>query len=407
MTRVLPLLCLLLLSGCSRVHPPPPAHWSAIALPGAPASNLIEGCVAHYAADVDYFPDKVTFTRSTQLRVEYARHYKLVQFDPGVKTGETQTIALVQCGTPRPSDLPPHTVVVDVPIRRLATVNETIYGALADLDIVDTLVGVPNPEGVTVPAVKARLASGAVVALYGYAHSSIEAILALAPDVYLSFYSPYPEFHVHPTLRRIGINALPHAEHLESHPLGRAEWIKFLALLTNREARADEVFNRIEREYEGLRARVPADLARRPVLAGAASARNIWDLFGGDNFRAALIHDAGGEFVLRGFRSASGHMLLPFERVYASGHDAPVWLGGIQGIASVDRLRGEHVMYPFLRSVRERNVHGWDRGYLGYWAYPAVDQSMTRPQWMLEDAIRILHPSLLPPGDLHFLRTLQ
>jgi hypothetical protein len=64
-------------------------------------------------------------------------------------------------------------------------------------------------------------------------------------------------------------------------------------------------------------------------------------------------------------------------------------------------------MYPFLRAVQEENVHGWDRGYAGYFAFPAIDQSMTRPQWMLEDAIRILHPSLLPPGELHFIRTLE
>jgi iron complex transport system permease protein len=106
-----------------------------------------------------------------------------VHFDPAVKTGETHTIALVQCGTPHPAELPPHTVVVEVPIRRLATVNESIYGALADLDMVEKLVGVPNTEAVTVTAVKARIASGGIVGLYGYAHSSIEDILALAPRV--------------------------------------------------------------------------------------------------------------------------------------------------------------------------------------------------------------------------------
>jgi iron complex transport system substrate-binding protein len=376
-----------------------------VALPAS--ANIIDGCVAGYTPELDYFPEKVEFQRSTQLRVEYRKHYKLVHFDPAVNTGETHTIALVQCGTPHPANLPPHTVVVDVPIRRLATVNESIYGALADLDVVGTLVGVPNTEAVTVPAVKARIAEGGIVALYGFAHSSIEDILALAPDVYLSFYSPYPEFQIHPTLRRLGIRALAHAEHLESHPLGRAEWVKFLAMLTNREAAANDVFARAEREYEQLRALVPADVRRRPVLAGIASARNIWDLFGGDNFRAALIHDAGGEFVLRDFRSALGHTQLPLERVYAGGHDAPVWLGGVQGTPSIAQLRSEHVMYPHLRAVRDGSVHGWDRGYAGYFAYPAVDQSMTRPQWMLEDAIRILHPSLLPPGPLHFIRTLS
>lgn len=350
---------------------------------------------------------KLRFVHSTQLTVEYRGHYKFVRFKPGVFTGEEQAFALVQCGTPRPDDLPPNTVILDVPVRRLATVNESMLGAMADLDVVHTLVGLPNKRGVTVPAVRRHIEAGGVTEMYGWGHSSIEAILALDPDVYLSFYSAYPQFHMHPTLWRVGIAALPMADHLESAPLGRAEWIKFVALLTNREARAEAEFAVIEREYEALRARVPADVERPRVLSGVASRRDIWDLFGGDNFRAALIRDAGGEFVLQDMRTANGYLMLPLERVYARAHDAPVWLGGLQGVSTFAELESGNVMYRHLAAVQGRRVYAWDRGYLGFWAYPAIDQAMTRPQWQLEDAIRALHPELLPPGEFHFLRDLQ
>lgn len=399
-------LAALMLMGCAQIEVPQSNDWPSVATEVLTA-NLRDRCAADFAPERDYFPEKVRFDHSTQLSVRYHGNYKLVRFNPGVDTGETQTFAFVQCGTPAPRDLPPHTVVVDVPIRRLATVNESMLGAMADLDVVHTLVGIPNKKAITVPAVKRHIAKGGVAEMYGYGHSSIEAILALDPDVYLSFYSAYPQFNMHPTLWRVGVKALPQADHLESTPLGRAEWIKFLALLTNREAGSNAVFAAIVSEYEAMRARVPANASRPRVLAGVASRRDIWDLFGGDNFRASLIRDAGGEFILQDARTANGYMMLPLERVYARAHDAPVWLGGLQGVSTFAELTDKNPMYPSLHAVRGRNVHAWDRGYLGYWSYPAIDQSMTRPQWLLEDAIRILHPSVLPPGEFHFARSLE
>ncbi len=45
------------------------------------------------------------------------------------------------------------------------------------------------------------------------------------------------------------------AEYLEKHPLGRAEWIKFVALFFDREKEADSIFNVIENDYLTQRSR--------------------------------------------------------------------------------------------------------------------------------------------------------
>lgn len=406
MSRGIVALSLLALAGCKQVEALKPTQWPVHAV-ATPSANLTSECVSDYRPDRDYFPSKVRFERSTQLTVDYHRNYKFVRFNPGVDTGETQSFALVQCGTPVPANLPANTIVVEVPIKRLATVNEGMLGALVDIDAVDTLVGIPNKKSVTVPEIKAHIAKGGVSEVYGYGHSSIEGILALDPDVYLSFYSAYPEFHMHPTLWRLGVKALPMADHLESHPLGRAEWMKFLGLLTNRERQANRAYADIAARYAAMRAKVPEGITRPRVMSGAASARDEWELYGGDNYRSRLIHDAGGEFVFSDLPTANGWVLMPYERAYARGNDAPVWLGGPQGAGTYRELLGRNAMYAQFAAVRQRNVTGWDKGYIGYFAYLANDQSMTKPHWQLEDAIRVLHPELLPPGDFHFARSLQ
>lgn len=405
--KALPMLAAtLMLAACAQ----PPI----VATPALPArtfepgrtQNMDDACVADYRDGVDYFPQKTRFAHSSQLSVDYGPHWKRVRFVPGVNTGETLDFLLVQCGTPVPKHRR-NTVVVEVPIRRLATANESMLGAVAELGVENALVGVPSLRAVTVPSIRARIETGDVHEMYGYGHVSIEPILASQSDVYLTFYSAYPAGNLHPTLWELGVAALPQADHMEAHPLGRAEWIKFLAMLFNREAQAEAHFAQIERDYLRL-ARLAADPSSRPqVLTGSASSRDTWDTSGSRNFLARLIHDAGGEYFLDNVPHSGSWVQLPLEQVYARAAQAPVWLSSIGGLHAGGASLDANPRYRWFAAVDQRAVYAFNRGYTGDYAYPWADQGMTRPEHALEDAIRVLQPDRLPPGEFHFLRKLQ
>lgn len=410
----LPSFALFLLVACEQVDAPSASTWPPVSVPKAITENLTRTCVDDHVDGFDYFPQKSGFRHSAQLSISYHNNYKLLRFNATVGDGEPIYFALVQCGTSYPENLPDNTQIIEVPIRRLATANEAIYGALAEINAVDVLVGVPNIRSITVPEVKARAAAGNIVEMYGWGHSSIEPILALNPDVYLTFYSAYPEFQMHPTLWQLGVKALPQADHLEPTPLGRAEWIKFLALLVNQEAQANRVFASIESQYLALQGLVKNVEHRPTVITGYASKKDTWDTQGGRNFRTQLIKDAGGKFAMENeLPTANGWLMLPFEKVYAANSASSIWFGGLQGISSFDQLIESNALYSWLPAVRQKNVFPLDKGYQGYWAFPYVDQAMTKPHWALEDAIRIFHPELFSPADLlphaefHFVRILK
>ncbi|TLX63718.1 ABC transporter substrate-binding protein [Stutzerimonas nosocomialis] len=396
----------LLHAGCERMDAPPLAQYPAQAVGEAPARNLDAACVGDYREGVDYFPERTRFDWSGQLSVEYAGHYKRVRFRPSVNTGETLNILLVQCGTP----VPEHdamTVVVQVPIRRLATGNSAMLGAADELGIVDRLVGIENVRTPTVESVRRRIAQGGIQELWGHAHANIEPIMAVRPDVYLSFYSAYPQFNLHPQLQRVGVRALPQADHLEGHPLGRAEWLKFLALLVNREAEANRHFARVEREYLHWRD-LAAQAPQRPaVMAGFPSGRDSFEVFGALNQRAQLLADAGGDYVLSGLRKHGSLLQLGFEKVYVAGAEAPVWIGVQSGHASLAQMLEVTPRAAWFASVRKGQVYAFDRGYIGAWASPAHDNGMTRPHLALAELVQVLHPDLLQsPVPPTFLRRL-
>lgn len=404
--KVVLLSMMLLLSGCERVDAPALEHYPSRDVGEKPRQNLDASCVANYREDVDYFPERIQFDWSDQLSVEYAGHFKRVHFRPSVNTGETLDILLVQCGTP----VPEHddtTIVVQVPIRRLATGNSAMLGAADELGIVDRLVGVENVRTPTVESVRRRIAEGGIQELWGYAHANIEPIMAVRPDVYLSFYSAYPQFNLHPQLRRVGVRALPQADHLEGHPLGRAEWLKFLALLVNREAEATQHFGQVEREYLHWRDLAARAQQRPAVMAGFPSGRDSFEVFGALNQRAQLLADAGGDYVLSGLRKHGSLLQVGFEEIYVAGAEAPVWIGVQSGHASLAQMLEITPRAAWFAAARTGQVYAFDRGYIGAWASPAHDDGMTRPHLALAELVQVLHPELLqisvPPT---FLRRL-
>jgi iron complex transport system substrate-binding protein len=402
--RLLPLVGALALVACHQPNLPQPLAFPSQAIVSPLERNLGDQCVSNFQPGVDYFPNKVDFQYSNQLEVSYHSHYKRLSFRPTVGTDEVLQYVLVQCGTPTPKDVPG--VVIQIPVASMVTSNLSMVAAAAELQVADRITGVDWLKSVTHPQLKPRVDAGKVLEVGAGVHASVERIIAMKPSVYFTFYSSYAEYNMHPKLWDLGVVAMAQADHLETTPLGIAEWVKQLALLTNQEARAERVFQAAETEYLRLKQIAQAQPSQPRVLSGHAASRAVWEMFGGQNARAQLIEDAGGRFFYRHNELQSSWLNEEFERVYAEGFDADIWLGGPQGLSRKSELTERNALNGWFAAQRLGRVYVWDKGYAGFWARPYADQSMTKPHWILEDAIRAIHPTALPPGEFHFLKEL-
>lgn len=400
-----------MLLGCSQLDPEPKQSYPTIQVASAPAQNLDQACVANFQPGLDYLPDKTEFHYSNQLSVSYHGHYKQVTFRPSVSAEEPVEMLFVQCGTPVPEH-GSRTIVVSVPVSRIVTGTRAMLGAADDLGVVDRFVGISDPRAITVPSFVKRVEQGQLSMMSGYAHGNIEPLMALDPDVYFTFHSAYPQFNMHPRLWALGIRAVPHGDILESTPLGRAEWMKVLAMLTNTEARANVIFDRVERQYRSIADLVPHDKTPPRVMAGTASQRDVIELFGGRNQRAQMLRDAGARYVLDDDRFPGSWLTTSFERVYAAGADAPFWIGTRPGIQTIDALIAANPHHRwFEAAVGGGNVYALDQGYKGMFAYHFEDQSLNNPHVVLAEIVAVLHPGLRARiqsiSAVSFIRKLQ
>jgi iron complex transport system substrate-binding protein len=293
-------------------------------------------------------------------------------------------------------------MVIEVPLRRFA-VGSYRYGGTIDLfGIANRLVGYRPARRATTPGLIATLKANQVSE-----DLSTERLLHLQPDATFHYFANGQLQKEMSPLTSVGLREIPMAEHLETDPLAKAEWIKFLALFFNKEEQAERHFAEVERLYNDIAA-LSQGVRDRPKVFVDEPFGDGWQIFGGNNSTARMIEDAGGEYVFRDDPTSASIRKISYELALDRGLDAPVWLITFDATHRNDlafRIWNDPRLQRF-RSLRENRVFIAHRNFPGL-LNPYWDQGLPNPHSLLADVVRILHPELLPNHDLVFFRKLE
>ena len=358
------------------------------------ASNHIRGCVDTFAAAADYFPEKAAIEDAATFTVEYRKSYKVVTVKEGYPGGPPERYVLVQCGTPAPAltgDLT-GAQAITVPIASLFAFSPTHLSLLVDLERVDVLTGVAQRGVVTGPEVEARMKTGKVAefAKPGLL-IDVERVVAARPSLLMNGGISSASFGV---IRSAGVPVVANTEWLEPTALGRAEWLKFMALFLNEEGKAQTLYSAMKARYRSLSARAAArPEGERPLVMTGRSARGLFVIAGGRSYVAALIEDAGGRYVWAD-NAAVGSVSVDFEAQVQRAANADVWING-GGWRSLAAMLDDEPRYTAFKAYRDGRVWVYERreqprGANDYWS-----RSITHPDVVLADLVKIFHPRLV------------
>ena len=364
-----------------------------------PAPGGGAGCVENFDVNTDYFPVKSTLKYARNFTVTYEKSYQVLTVKEPISGGKPESYVLVKCGAPKPrlSGELAKAPQVSVPIRSLYSASTTHLPLLTDLGRLDVLTGVADADSVSGTESRARIDAGKVVRYAPGRQIDAERVVTARPDVLMTGGT---DEGAYAGLRAAGINVVANAEWLETDPLGRAEWVKYMAAFTGDEAKAATVFDRIDTDYRAV-----ADKARAAtpvkVLPGQLH-QGTWSMASGGSYVGELIRDAGGTYPWEG-ESATGSVQVNFEQVYARGGDAPIWLASQDWRTRADALAADP-RYAELAAVKNDRI--WSNnlaigpgGGNDYW-----ERGVTRPDLVLADLVAILHPDLTPGHTFTFYR---
>jgi len=371
--------------------------------PARQAENVKSGCVGRFDPETDYFPDKAVIEDAANFRVEYQKSYKLVTVRQAGAGGPAESYVLVQCGAPAPklagALAGAHLVVV--PIASLFVSSPTHLAPLADLDRIEVLTGVARRDAVMDPRAEARIRAGKVVefAKVGLV-PDVERVVAERPSLLMASATSGTALAV---IRSAGVPVVINTEWLESTALGRAEWLKYMALFLNEEGRAQALYRAMSDRYRLISTRAQAGPeSARPLVMTGRSTRGVFVIAGGRSYVASLIADAGGRYAWADNTSA-GTASIDLEAQIQRAANADVWINGGGWTNQAAMLENEP-RYREFKAYRQGQVWVYERrempgGGNDYWS-----RSVTHPDLLLADLVKIFHPALAKAHEFEWYK---
>ncbi|MDD7884886.1 ABC transporter substrate-binding protein [Flavivirga sp. 57AJ16] len=333
---------------------------------------------------------------------KYKDYKKVVVNSAWPNSNKTFTYFLVNKGKKLPAQ-DANAKIIEVPIKTIVAVSTTNIPALEYLGVDRSLIGFPNTKYICSKKTRERVDNGDIRELGNDLELNIELLLELNPDLVMGF----SVNGVHKKLdqiEKLGIPVVLDGAWTEQHPLGKAEWIKFVAAFYNKEKEADSVFKTIEYNY--LKAKETAKkIARKPTVMSGSTFKDVWHVPGGKSFLAKYLEDANTDYIWKE-NNNNGSLHLNFENVLEKAQNVELWIGAGNFDTKKEMLQ-DHKGYAFFNAYKNNHVYTYtekkgEKGGLLYYELGTL-----RPDLILKDVIKMAHPELLNDYELFFFKRLE
>tara|TARA_B100000809_G_C15137368_1_gene531275 strand:+ start:3347 stop:4483 length:1137 start_codon:yes stop_codon:yes gene_type:complete len=337
------------------------------------------------------------------FEITYYNGYKVITLKnawPGAE--KVFKYALVEKGTvlASPED---YDDIVTIPIKNIVVTSTTHIPSLEMLEVDESLIGFPNLDYISSKKTRERINKGLIKELGKNEDINTESLIELSPDAVIGF-AVDGNNKTFNTLKKTGIPVIYNGDWTETTPLGKAEWIKFFAAFYNKEDLANDLFSDIKTAY--LNAKELALKAKStPTVLSGAMYKDIWYLPQGKSWAAQFIADANGDYLWSESKGTGSHS-LNLESVLEKGEHAQIWIGPSY-YTSLKQLKEAHPVYEQFDAFKNDEVYSFTNkvGETGGLLY--FELAPNRPDIVLKDIIKILHPELLPNHKLYFFDQLK
>ena len=346
--------------------------------------------------DQDYFSNDSSKDVWCEAHPEYAKGFR-IKYTDSCKVVEllypwdgdrvSQKIFLVKKNALPPKNEYPG-IIIKIPVKSMVCMSATHVSFADKLNIIENISGVSDANFVISEKFRELINDGHIKEVGMADQVKIENLIDLQPDFVMV--SPQKGQSFKP-IENAGIIVVPNGDYLENTPLGRAEWIKFMAVFFDREELANKVFDSVKTEYLQLKA-LTKDIKERPKVLSGKQFSGIWYLPGGNSYVSNILSDAGAEYIFSD-NAETGSLPLDFETVYDKGFDTDYWRFLIYspGKYSFNDLLLEDSRYEDLIPFRNRKII-----YCNTYTKPYYQTGLLEPHLILADYIHIFHPELLP-----------
>lgn len=351
------------------------------------------------------------FQTDEDITVEYAKgfevkkidnHYLLTIKEPWPKADKSFKYLLKNSDQELKTQVE-YDYKINTPIENIVVTSTTHIPSLDTLGVLNQLIGFPNTDYISTKNARQLIEKGLIRDVGQNQNLNTELLIELNPEAVVTFAVKGQNKGIE-SLEEAGIPILYNADWVESHPLGKAEWIKFFGLLFNKTDVANKIFEGIKHEYEKAKT-LAASLDNKPDVISGALWKDQWYLPAGESWQAKIIKDAHASYLYEN-TEGTGSLSLSFESVLNDAQHAEFWVAPAQYTSYLEMLEQQQ-HYSKFKAFQNQNifsfssVKGENGGILYYEVAP------NRPDLVLKDLINIFHPEALDDYKNHFFKPLE
>lgn len=350
------------------------------------------------------YKDKLTVNYSKNFKIEYRDSLKVITVLSSDSLKKVMAVYILAGENIRVIPVIQNAQLIRTPIKSIAVLTSLFVGFLEKLDLLDRIIAVDNINYIFSPVIQQKFKEGKIEEIGDATSMNIEKIFSLNPGIVFTYGNGNPYLDGSEKLIRNNIPIASSPFHLETSPLARAEWIKFIAAFFDKEKKTNEVFSNIEKRYHELE--LIADRAKeRPTVFTEAIFGGTWYVPGGKSFMASLLKDAGADYIWKDNKDV-GSLKLSFEQVYDKANSADFWINTLLWKNLEDGLKNDPRNNKFKAfktgNVYNNNASINENGLYEYWENGIINCDL-----VLADLIKIFHQELLPRHQFKYYKKLQ
>ncbi|GEM_PF-151853 len=289
-----------------------------------------------------------------------------------------------------------------LPFRKAILLNASLVGYFTELGIEGRIIGISSPEYVYSENIRSKVGAGTIENVGNEQKYDVEKIIALKPEVIFTNYISTFE-NTYEIIRKNGIEIIFLDEYLENEPLDKTRYLLVFGELFDVKDQAEKRLKTIADRYDSLKV-VATQTTEKPLVLANEMYGNQWFLPGGKSMLAKFIADANASYINADSES-SGAVPMSFEEVFAKAGDAQYWVnvGNHKTKRELLQINPNYTSLPVYNEGQLFTVTQREQVR----ANDYFEEGVVRADKMLEDYIRIFHPTLLPPGALNYLKELK
>ena len=143
-------------------------------------------------------------------------------------------------------------IFIKTPVKSIACMSLTHVAFIEKLSLEQSIVAISGCDYLSSPKIVSLYDNGTIREIGQNQQINYELLIEQNPDLVMGFGVDASSNSSINKMEELGLTVVLNAEYMETHPLGKAEWIKFIAAFYSKDELGTTIFNEIERAYLDL-----------------------------------------------------------------------------------------------------------------------------------------------------------